>query len=226
MYEQKRTIPKDLDDCCKDNLQIQALWSYSNQVESWGKGLLSIIILFGTAIAIFSNIHRIEETTIFNWQNYFTQQFLTIFYAVIANCICRIISLILGAAASITHSNRITSSVALLESSKSDDESNRAYSKETNKPESHNSSIAKSQPDNYPNNDKEESVFIDRRSLDGYIICPKCGTAQRNDRLVCLNCGVSFTDASELSEMRDKYRCCADTNKRIQTASTNKLIHN
>ena len=37
-----------------------------------------------------------------------------------------------------------------------------------------------------------ETVVFDFRPTNEPIVCPKCGTSQRNNRNVCMNCGAQF----------------------------------
>ena len=119
-----------LDECLKPDKISEALHNLSDSVKKLGYVLLVILILTGVVLSVMGSFITYTELEgplydqyevtkdIFDVGIFCTNILSWVIYAVVEYWVCKVISLLLTALASIVRSNRITSNVALYNANK------------------------------------------------------------------------------------------------------------
>jgi len=126
----EREVPASFEECYKPDKVSEAIYDWSIGVKNWGYVLLAILILVGLVLSITGSFVTYTEMAGPSYDRYevtreefdvglfLTNIFTWVIYAFVEFCVCKAVSLLLAALASIVRSNRITSNIALYNASK------------------------------------------------------------------------------------------------------------
>jgi len=131
LYESSnKKIPKNIEECIKQDLVSKNLWEWCKKLEKWGKILFWVLIIGGLFLSINSSIIE-EEIIVSSWvgetteirETFSFEIFIPLFlnsilYAFIEYWIYHIITILIGALASIVQNTTINSNIALYNAAK------------------------------------------------------------------------------------------------------------
>lgn len=203
--DKERKIPKTLGECLEIDPLSKNLWGWAENLESFGKILLAIILVCGFVLVIYAGIAANEEYESV-WGAVLSTGFTWILYAFIEYCVYHALSLLMSALATIVQNTTITANIAAYHANSVKDthDSVQTPTEDSNKITHLEASInnrAEVEPqhvEDRPENQtaSEESVCIGKRPKEEFQ-CPKCKAYQRVDRDFCWKCGTKFIFDSE-----------------------------
>ena len=131
LYESSnKKIPKNIEECIKQDLVSKNLWEWCKKLEKWGKILFWVLIIGGLFLSINSSIIE-EEIIVSSWvgetteirETFSFEIFIPLFlnsilYAFIEYWTYHIITMLIGALASIVQNTTINSNIALYNAAK------------------------------------------------------------------------------------------------------------
>lgn len=117
----KKKIPKKIDNILKADNVTSNLWIWSQRLETFGKILFALILIFGFIFAIIAADGKKD----FDTEIFFTLLLETGLYAFIEYCAYHVLALLIGALASIVQHTKITADVALLNYKNSNNETKK-----------------------------------------------------------------------------------------------------
>lgn len=165
MLYSERRIPKSLKDCYATDYVSSNLWNWSNQLESWGRIILVILIIIGIISTIGQAVLVAEDNVDFVFLTVITSIATWTFYAFIEYCVYHVLSLLIASLATIVQNTRITANVAIYNAAKEEGNPNGE------------TGYSSSKLDN------------ERTSGSTLWICKECGTKNAVGNVYCVDCG-------------------------------------
>lgn len=122
---EKKTIPKTLEECHKPSKLVVALRKYAHSIHQFGKILCIIVIILGLISAITSSLiydvsayGKVGDIEDFDFWNFLISFGITILEAWSIETVASFLSVLLSALANLVYNNSITANVSLYQAEK------------------------------------------------------------------------------------------------------------